>query len=164
MSAPRIRAVRPLNKHRRKRSGKAKIDRAIALLEQRMFKRSFTLACPQTVRQYLRLVLAGEDEEVFATVFLDTQLRVIAFEPLFRGTIDCTTIHTRVIIKRALKHNAAYAIVAHNHPSGLTTPSESDIVTTLELKTALRLFDIHLLDHLVIGEGEPFSFVDAEIL
>lgn len=137
------------------------IQDAKAVLEQRLFQRGPALTSPQEVVDYLRLTLTREDREVFAVVFLDTHHRVIAVEPLFFGTIDGAPVMPRVILHRALVLNSAALIAAHNHPSGDTVPSDADRTLTTELAALLRRVDIRLLDHLIIGRGEPFSFAQA---
>ena len=140
------------------------IQDAIAVMERRLFQRGPALTSPQEVVDYLRLTLTREDREVFAVVFLDTHHRVIAVEPLFFGTIDGAQVAPRVILHRALVLNCAAIIAAHNHPSGVTVPSDADRTLTTELTAILRRVDIRLLDHLVIGQGEPFSFATAGLL
>jgi DNA repair protein RadC len=119
--------------------------------------RSNPLESPGDTEQYLKSVLRDNPNEVFACVFLDTRHRVIAFEELFHGTIDGATVYPRVVAEKALRHNAAALIVAHNHPSGVSEPSLADQAITRRLKDALALLDIRLLDHFVIGEGSPVS-------
>ncbi|KVC94951.1 DNA repair protein RadC [Burkholderia ubonensis] len=140
------------------------IQDAIAVLERRLFQRGPALTRPQEVVDYLRLTLTREDREVFTVVFLDTRHRVIAVEPLFFGTIDGAPVMPRVILHRALLLNSAALIAAHNHPSGVTVPSDADRALTTELTALLRRVDIRLLDHFVIGQGEPFSFAQAGLL
>ena len=140
------------------------IQDAIAVMERRLFQRGPALTRPQEVVDYLRLTLTREDREVFAVVFLDTHHRVITVEPLFFGTIDGSQVAPRVILHRALLLNSAAIIAAHNHPSGATVPSEADRTLTAELTAILQRVDIRLLDHLVIGQGEPFSFAQAGLL
>ncbi|MFZ2754143.1 MAG: JAB domain-containing protein, partial [Lysobacteraceae bacterium] len=89
--------------------------------------------------------------------FLDTRHRALAFEELFRGTVDGAEVHPREVVRRALVHNAAALIVGHNHPSGNGEPSASDRAITLRLKQALGLVEIRLLDHFVVGDGAPVS-------
>jgi DNA repair protein RadC len=89
---------------------------------------------------------------------------VIAFEEMFRGTIDCASVYPREILKRALSHNAAAVILAHNHPSGDPKPSAADRSLTQKLKSALGLVDIRVLDHFVIGDGECVSFAELGML
>ncbi|SAK39672.1 JAB domain-containing protein [Caballeronia ptereochthonis] len=140
------------------------IQDAIAVMERRLFQRGPALTSPQRVVDYLRLTLTREDREVFTVVFLDTHHRVIAVEPLFFGTIDGAQVAPRVILQRALLLHSAALIAAHNHPSGATVPSDADRTLTTELTALLRRVDIRLLDHLVIGQGEPFSFASAGLL
>lgn len=140
------------------------IRQAIGVLEKRMFKRSTKLTTPAGVRDYLQIKLAGEALEVFAVVFLDARHRVIAYEPMFHGTIDGAAVYPRAVLKRAIEHNCAAVIFAHNHPSGETEPSQADRAITTRLRSVLEVVDIRVLDHFVIGEGKPFSFAEAGFL
>ena len=140
------------------------VEKAISILEQRMFKRGPYLARPQDVRLYLRLRLAGETEEVFSALFLDAAHRVIAYEPLFYGTIDSVGVYPRRILQRALEHNCVAIIVAHNHPSGESKPSQGDHEVTKVLIDILPKLNVRLLDHFIIGEGEPYSFAEAGLI
>ena len=97
---------------------------------------------------------------VFACLYLDNRHRVIAFEELFHGTIDGTSVHPREVVRAALKHNAAALIFAHNHPSGVAEPSDADRRLTRRLQDALGLVDIRTLDHFVVGDGEVVSFAE----
>src|SRR5690606_13373899 len=92
-----------------------------------------------------------------AALFLDTRHRALAFEELFRGTVDGAEVHPREVVRRALAHNAAALIVGHNHPSGSAEPSAADRAVTARLKQSLALVDVRLLDHFVIGDGAPVS-------
>ena len=98
--------------------------------------------------------------EVFAVLFLDSQHRLIQYKELFYGTIDAAAIYPREIVKAALKVNAAACILAHNHPSGVTEPSQADILITSRIKKALDLVDVRLLDHFVVGDGSPVSLAE----
>ncbi|ATE58729.1 RadC family protein [Thauera sinica] len=140
------------------------IQRAIALLEDRLFKAGPVLGSPAEVRDYLRLTLMAEPNEIFAVVFLNTHHRVIACEPLFKGSVDGTAVYPRVVVQRALALNAACVILAHNHPSGVIEPSSADISITGRIKDALATVDIRVLDHFIIGRGTPYSFVEAGLL
>ncbi|AMZ71412.1 MULTISPECIES: RadC family protein [Pseudomonas] len=140
------------------------VEKAISILEQRMFKRGPYLERPHDVRQYLKLQLAGEPQEVFSALFLDSAHRVVAYEPLFYGTIDSVSVYPRRILQRALEHNCAAVIVAHNHPSGETQPSNVDKEITKVLNDLLPRLNVRLLDHFIIGEGEPYSFAEAGLL
>ncbi|HMW21876.1 MAG TPA: DNA repair protein RadC [Burkholderiaceae bacterium] len=119
---------------------------------------------PQAVRDYLKLQLGDLGHEVFAVLFLDAQHRLIAYEPLFRGTLTQTSVYPREVLKRALDHNAAAVLLAHNHPSGLAEPSRADEYLTQTLKTALALVDVRVLDHFVVGRGELVSFAERGLL
>ena len=123
-------------------------------------KRQDKLCSPGDTRAYLRARLRSRDQEVFSVVFLDNQHRVIAFEELFRGTLDSCSIHPREVVKRAIAQRAGAVIFAHNHPSGVAEPSAADRHITQRLKSALELVEVRTLDHLVIGDGEPVSFAE----
>jgi DNA repair protein RadC len=97
-------------------------------------------------------------------LFLDNQHRVIQFEELFIGTLDSASVYPREVIKRALQHNAAAVIFAHNHPSGVVEPSPADKQLTIKLKQALALLDISVLDHFIIGDGQPYSFAEHGLI
>jgi len=118
------------------------------------------LESPAAVREYLIAQLRHESHEVFGCLFLDSKHRVLAFEALFQGTIDGATIYPRQVVKRALAHNAAAVILCHNHPSGVAEPSQADRVLTSQLKAALALIDVRVLDHFIIGEGSPLSMAE----
>lgn len=113
-----------------------------------------------TTRLYLHRQLRHFGHEVFACLFLDTRHRLISFEPLFRGKIDGASVYPREVVKQALKHNAAAVIFAHNHPSGVAEPSQSEIQLTRQLPRALELVDIRVLDHIIIGDGDTTSLAE----
>ncbi|MBV6447443.1 DNA repair protein RadC [Nitrosomonas sp.] len=119
------------------------------------------LSSPAKVSEYLKLMLRGYEHEVFVTLFLDTQNRLISTEELFRGTLTNTAVYPREVVKRALFLNAGNVIFAHNHPSGLATPSHADKLLTETLKQALALVDVKVLDHLVIGDTVAVSFAES---
>jgi DNA repair protein RadC len=120
-------------------------------------ERGEALTDPQAAGRYFAQRLRGHPNEIFAALFLDTRHRALAFEELFRGTVDGAEVHPREVVRRALAHNAAAIIVGHNHPSGSTDPSAADRAVTGQLKQALALVDVRLLDHFVIGDGAPVS-------
>ncbi len=126
-------------------------------------KRGDALSNPQDTRRFVVARLRGLPHEVFACLFLDNKHRVIEFEELFRGTIDGASVHPREVLKRALHHNAAALIVAHNHPSGVAEPSDADRHITERLKKALALVDVRLIDHLVVGEA-VVSFAERGLI
>ncbi|CAK2365519.1 DNA repair protein RadC [Vibrio cyclitrophicus] len=116
------------------------------------YKREGTFTNPTNVKEYLKLKLGAHDREVFAVMFLDNQHQLISFEELFFGTIDAASIYPREVLKAALNHNAAAVVFAHNHPSGIAEPSQADRRITQRLVDALKLVDIRVLDHIVVGE------------
>jgi len=122
------------------------------------------LTNPRTTRDYLRARLRDLDHEVFCCLFLDNRHRVIGFEELFRGTLDGATVHPREVVKRALAHNAAAVILAHNHPSGVAEPSQADELITRRLKDSLALVDIRVLDHLVVGDSHCESMAERGLM
>jgi DNA repair protein RadC len=126
--------------------------------------RGDALANPQDTRNFLVARLRGYPHEVFACLFLDNRHRVLKFEELFRGTIDGASVHPREVVKRALAHNAAAVILAHNHPSGVAEPSRADELLTRRLRDALALVEVRVLDHFVIGEAQAVSFAERGLL
>ena len=118
------------------------------------------LNSPRAVREYLQLLLRSRQQEVFVAIFLDAQHRVIASEELFQGTLTQTSVYPREVVKRALAHNAAALIFAHNHPSGVAEPSESDRLLTEALKQALQLVDVRVLDHFIVAGAACLSFAE----
>ncbi len=126
--------------------------------------RDDVLTDPDATRRYLSLKLSRAPHEIFACVFLDTRHRVMAYEELFRGTIDGASVYPREVVKAALKHNAAAVIFAHNHPSGVAEPSRADRDITKRLVDALALVDIRVLDHLVLAHNEVSSFAERGLL
>ncbi len=146
--------------------GEAKYAQLQAVLElarrhlDATLRRGDALTDPATTRRYLASRLRDHPHEVFACLFLDNRHRVIAFEELFRGTIDGASVHPREVVRRALHHNAAALILAHNHPSGVAEPSEADRRITRRLQEALALVDVRVLDHVVVGDGETVAFAE----
>jgi DNA repair protein RadC len=118
------------------------------------------LDSPKSVRHYLQLQLAAKSVESFVVMFLDVRNRLIASEELFRGTLTHTGVYPREVVKKALAHNAASVILAHNHPSGDARPSASDHSVTNVLLQALTLVEVRLLDHFVIGASSIYSFAE----
>jgi DNA repair protein RadC len=128
------------------------------------FSRGVTLSSPADSARFLAGRLRDYPFEVFAVLFLDTRHRVLAFEELFRGTIDGATVHPREVVRRALHHNAAAVILSHNHPSGVAEPSAADRRITERLRDALALVDVRVLDHLVVGDGSSCSLAESGLL
>jgi DNA repair protein RadC len=118
----------------------------------RRFRRGKALTSPNHSKEYLQVQLGPLAHEVFAILWLDNRHQILEFETLFRGTIDGASVYPREVVKAALQHGAAACILAHNHPSGISDPSEADKRITTRLKAALELVDVRLLDHVVIGE------------
>ena len=119
-----------------------------------------TLSSPQAVKQYLQLLFHGKAYEAFIVLFLDVKNRLIASEELFRGTLTHASVYPREIVKAALAHNAASLILAHNHPSGEAEPSAADLHLTDNLRQALGLVDIKVLDHIVVAGRQTYSFAE----
>jgi len=127
-------------------------------------ERGNALTSPDDTRNFLMSELSGRDYEVFACLFLDNKHRVIKFEELFYGTIDSASVYPREVVKRALKYNAAALILAHNHPSGVADPSDADIAITKRLIDALKLIEVRVLDHFVIGDGTSVSLTEQGLM
>ncbi|WP_373225159.1 DNA repair protein RadC [Enterobacter cloacae complex sp. ESBL7] len=134
------------------------IRTALTLLECQLREPGAAFTSSSSVRDWLRLQLATLDREAFTVLWLDNQHRLIAHDTLFLGTINTITVHPREVVKAGLKHNAAAAVLAHNHPSGEAEPSQADRKMTERLKQTLDLVDIRLLDHLVVGGMDIISF------
>ena len=139
------------------------IERALEVLASR-FKFGAALTSPSAVRDYLRLAIGGRENEVFVCIWVDSQHRVIGVEEAFRGTLTQTSVNPRDILKSALGHNAAAVIFAHNHPSGLAQPSHADEMLTRNLKEALALVDVKVLDHFVVAGAQAISFAERGLL
>lgn len=122
------------------------------------------LNSPQAVRDYLVLTLGALGKEVFFVLFLDTQNRLLAAEELFSGTLMQTSVYPREVIKRALHHNAAAVIFAHNHPTGVVQQSNADILLTKALKEALAFVDVRVLDHFIVAGNQTLSFTERGFL
>lgn len=141
----------------------AVLEMAHRFLQARMEKGE-SLSDPEITRQFLQIQLGGYTREVFACLFLDNQHRLIKYEELFFGTIDGASVHPREVVKKALEFNAAAVIFAHNHPSGMSEPSQADKSMTARLCSALGLVEIRVLDHLVVGDSEITSFAERGLL
>jgi DNA repair protein RadC len=122
------------------------------------------LTSPAAVRDYLRLAIGGREHEVFVCLWLDAQHRVISFQEPFRGTLTQTSVYPREIVKAALTANAAAVIFAHNHPSGAAQPSQADELLTRNLREALALIDVKVLDHFIIAGTQSLSFAERGLL
>ncbi len=124
---------------------------ALAVLAAYLRNNGLAFDSPMAVRDYLTLNLATKPHEVFAVMFLDSQHRLIAFEEMFKGTLTQTSVYPREVVVRALHHQAAAVVLAHNHPSGSPQPSKADEALTKTLKTTLALVDVRVLDHFVVA-------------
>lgn len=163
-------ASTPAELARVKGLGPARIARLLAALEigRRYLEappplRSLLVA-PADAARYLKARLLDLPHEVFCCLFLDTRHRLIRYEELFRGTIDGATVYPREVVKRALQHNASAVILGHNHPSGVSEPSEADRSITLKLAKALALVEIRLLDHVVVSRGGHVSLAERGLV
>lgn len=170
-SLARLAAATPQELTRVNGIGPAKAAQLVATLElarrglREELRTRPALSAPGAVRDWLRLALAPLPHEVFVALWLDAQNRLIADEELFRGTLTQTSVYPREVVKRALAHNAAAVILAHNHPSGVAEPSAADQLLTRSLREALALVDVRLLDHFIVaGNAVPLSFAERGLL
>ncbi|MBK8073369.1 MAG: DNA repair protein RadC [Ramlibacter sp.] len=141
----------------------AVLELARRAVAQRLRERE-VFSTPGAVRQYLQLHLAARPHEVFAVLFLDAQNRLVAMEELFRGTLTQTSVYPREVVLRALHHQAASVVLAHNHPSGTVQPSRADEALTQTLKAALALVDVRVLDHIIVAQGDSLSMAERGLL
>ena len=150
--------------------GPAKRAQFVAALELarrsvgEQLRRDDALTSPGAVRDYLRLAIASLEHEVFVCLWLDAQHRVIASEEMFRGTLTQTSVYPREVVKAALRNNAAAVILAHNHPSGAAQPSQADELLTRNLKEALAMVDVKVLDHFIVAGRQAISFAERGLL
>ena len=150
--------------------GETKYAQLQAVLEigrrylQEQMQQGRVLDSPRATRDFLSLKLRHLPHEMFACLFLDNQHQVICFEEMFRGTLDGASVYPREVVKRALALNAKAVIFAHNHPSGIAEPSASDRSLTQRLQEALQLVEIRVLDHFIVGKGEPVSFAERGLI
>jgi DNA repair protein RadC len=130
----------------------------------RKVRRGTSMSSPQVVRDFLSIKLGTLEHEIFCVLLLDSRFRLIEFVELFRGTIDGASVHPREVVKLALSKNAAALVVAHPHPSGVAEPSVADEQITRQLKAALDLVQIRLLDHVVIAGGVAISLAERGLV
>jgi len=133
------------------------------VVDQKM-RRGANFSSPIDVKAYLTAKLAGLDHEVFAVLFLDNRHRLIEYVEMFRGTLDGASVHPREVVKEALRFNAAAVILAHPHPSGNSQPSQADKAITRQLKEALALIEVRVLDHIVVAGNDVVSFAERGLL
>jgi DNA repair protein RadC len=132
----------------------AAVSKAVRILEARLGVYQDPPICsPERARELVFLRLGGLADEHFAVGFLNNRHQLIGFELLFRGTVDGASVHPRVVVRRSLELNSAAVLLAHNHPSGVTEPSQADQRITQKLKDALALVDVRVLDHLIVGSS-----------
>ena len=146
---------------------RAQFEAAIELARRSIGERMAqddALTSPGAVRDYLKLAISSREHEVFVCLWLDAQHRVISAQELFRGTLTQTSVYPREIVKAALKANAAAVIFAHNHPSGVAQPSQADELLTRNLKEALALVEIKVLDHFIVAGSQTLSFAERGLL
>ncbi len=150
--------------------GPAKRAELVAVLElarramAQQLRTREVFSSPDAVKHYLQLHLARQPHEVFAVMFLDAQNRLIEMEVMFRGTLTQTSVYPREIVVRALQHEAASVVLAHNHPSGTVNPSRADEALTQTLKAALALVDVRVLDHVIVAPGQALSMAERGLL
>lgn len=140
------------------------VKRALTLLDRYLRETGLAFTSTQAARDWLKLKMAGLEREEFMVLYLNQQNQLIAHETLFTGSINSTEVHPREVVKRALYFNAAAVILAHNHPSGDTTPSQADKTITQRLVQALQLVDIRVPDHLIVGGTQILSFAEHGLL
>ena len=136
------------------------IGKALEILYSRLRQPGEAITSPKTAADFLKLELSLREQEVFACLFLDNKHRVIEYKELFFGTIDEAIIYPREVAKVSLRLNAAAVILAHNHPSGDTTPSKADVNITRKLKDALGLINVRMLDHIIVGGVDAYSLAE----
>ncbi len=141
----------------------AVIAQAMSILESRLRTKTTAFTSPDQSKQFVRCKLQQLEHEVFSVLFLDNQNYLIEYTEMFRGTIDSASVYPREVAKAALELNAAAVIFAHNHPSGISVPSSADRNITNKLKSALELFDIRVLDHIIIGDT-TYSFAESGLI
>jgi DNA repair protein RadC len=139
------------------------IAQAMSILESRLRTKTTAFTSPDQSKQFVRCKLQQLEHEVFSVLFLDNQNYLIEYTEMFRGTIDSASVYPREVAKAALELNAAAVIFAHNHPSGISVPSSADRNITHKLKSALELFDIRVLDHIIIGDT-TYSFAESGLI
>lgn len=119
---------------------------------------------PEEVRTFLLAQLRDRPYEMFCCLYVNEAHRFIAFEELFRGSYNISTVYQREVVRQCLTHNAAAVIVAHNHPTGVAEPSEGDLAVTRRLKQVLKGVDVELLDHIIVGDSRCFSFAERGLV
>jgi DNA repair protein RadC len=140
------------------------ITQALAILKSRLHKPDFLIREQSDASSYLKLKISELEYESFGVMYLNNQHGLIKLKEMFRGTINQAKVYPREIVKSALHFNAAAVILTHNHPSGRKEPSEADKNITRKLKSALKLIDVRVLDHIIVGGDDTFSFAQNGLL
>ncbi|MFH0986041.1 MAG: DNA repair protein RadC [Candidatus Omnitrophota bacterium] len=133
------------------------------VLKQGVIGQNFVRS-PQAVTDYLTASLRDLKREVFKVIFLDKGLRILGEKDMFFGTIDEAAVHPREIVREAIFQNAVSLVLVHNHPSGKVEPSREDYEITQKIKAACQTVSIRILDHIIIGENQYFSFSERNQL
>lgn len=136
------------------------IESALTILESRLQKTEGSISSPQDARNYVSLKLADRKQEVFAIMFLNNRHQIIEFREMFHGTIDTAAVYPREILRAVIETNSAAVVLAHNHPSGMSDPSEADIRLTKHIVAALELINARVLDHLIVGGMDVTSMAE----
>lgn len=142
----------------------ATVAKALRILERRLKKPGLSVDSPKTIKEFASLKLAELEREVFAVFWLNAQNQLMEYQELFVGSLTQTSVYPREVVKAGLKVNAAAAIFAHNHPSGTCEPSRADELLTTDLKRALGIVEIKVLDHIVVGDINTTSFAEKGLL
>jgi DNA repair protein RadC len=150
--------------------GPAKRAELIAVMELarralgQQLKAAPVFQAPDQVKDYIALQLGSRTQEVFAVLFLDAQHRLLHLQEMFHGSLTQTSVYPREVVRQALAHNAGAVVLAHNHPSGVAEPSRADEYLTQTLKAALKLVDVQVLDHIVVGQGQVVSMAERGLM
>lgn len=137
---------------------------ALSVIEEQFYSSDDVMDSPEVVKRFLVLKLAQERREVFAVLYMDSQHKVLAYEPLFFGTLNSCSVYPREVVRRFLEHNAHAVIFAHNHPSGEPEPSCADKAITKRLVDGLGLVDGKVLDHIIVGGASTVSFAEQGLI
>lgn len=137
---------------------------ALDIVKSKLREPGVALTSPSAVRDLLRLQLTAQQHEVFVCIFVDAQHRVIDSVDMFHGTLTQTSVYPREVVRAALERNAAAVIFAHNHPSGVAQPSQADEFLTRNLKDAMQLIDVRVLDHFIVAGDSILSFAERGLL
>jgi DNA repair protein RadC len=151
-------------KHRAALDDDQIIALALGIVRNRLRTFSYSFASPESVTSYLTIELANLESERFDVLFLNNQNRLIEHVPMFYGTIDGASVYPREVVKKALELNAAAVILAHNHPSGIQSPSQADKNITQKIKDAMALMEIRTLDHIIVAGGSTYSFAEHGLI